>query len=80
MGRAEAFACVVLVVALAPLLAWSTQSPGEQVAAAPVPQQIVLAKTAFISNAGGGCEPFGKSLYNGGPDRAYNELYAAMEK
>ncbi len=80
MNRVERFACVVLLIGLGLLQAWSTQSPGEESTAAPVPQQIVLARTIFISHAGGGCEPFGRSLYSGGPARAYKEFYAAMEK
>ncbi len=44
--------------------------------AAPLPSQIVTAKKIFISNTGGG---FDSSAWSGGPDRIYNEFYAAMK-
>ena len=44
--------------------------------AAPLPSQIVTAKKIFISNTGGG---FDSSAWSGGPDRIYNEIYAAMK-
>lgn len=43
---------------------------------APVPSQILTAKKVFISNTGAG---FDSSVWNGGPDRIYNEFYAAMK-
>ena len=45
---------------------------------APVPVQILAAKTVFIANAGGEQNP-SDSQFNGGPDRAYNQLYAEMK-
>ncbi|MGA2674134.1 MAG: hypothetical protein ABSE99_13005 [Terracidiphilus sp.] len=47
-----------------------------QTAAAPVPSQILTAKKVFISNTGGG---FDSRVWSGGPDRIYNEFYAAMK-
>jgi hypothetical protein len=48
---------------------------------APIPAQITAAQKLFISNAGG--ESFETVLdevvFNGGPDRTYNEFYAAMK-
>jgi hypothetical protein len=48
---------------------------------APVPVQIVAAQKVFISNAGG--ESFetiiNQTVFNGGPDRPYNQFYAAMK-
>jgi hypothetical protein len=44
-------------------------------AAAPIPAQILTAKTVFISNAGGD----EWDLYSGGPNRAYNQFYAEMK-
>jgi hypothetical protein len=41
---------------------------------APLPTQIFTAKKVFVSNAGD--ETLGE--YSGGPDRAYNQLYAAL--
>jgi hypothetical protein len=48
---------------------------------APVPPEILSAKTAFVANLGGDCEPFGNnSDFTGGPDRAYNQFYAAIKR
>jgi len=44
--------------------------------AAPIPSQIFTAKKVFISNAG---DDFDSNLWSGGPDRAYNEFYAAIK-
>ncbi len=49
------------------------------VAPAPIPVQIVTAKKVFIAN-GGGDEIQSDKFYTGGPDRAYNEFYASMNK
>jgi hypothetical protein len=49
---------------------------------APVPAQIVDARKVFISNAGG--ESFesviDQTVFNGGPDRPYNQFYAALKE
>jgi hypothetical protein len=49
---------------------------------APVPPQIAAAKRIFISNAGGESfeTVFEEVVFNGGPDRPYNQFYAAMKK
>jgi hypothetical protein len=47
-----------------------------QASAAPLPSQIFTAKKVFISNAGGELSDY---VWNGGPDRPYNELYAAIK-
>jgi hypothetical protein len=47
--------------------------------AAPVPAQIMAAKKVFISNAGEERNPNGDLDFSGGPDRAYNQFYAAMK-
>ena len=48
---------------------------------APAPPQIAAAQKVFISNAGG--ESFesviGQTVFNGGPDRPYNQFYASMK-
>ena len=44
--------------------------------AAPLPAQILTAKKVFISNTG---EGFDSRVWSGGPDRIYNEFYAAMK-
>jgi hypothetical protein len=50
-------------------------------APAPVPPQIAAAQKVFISNAGG--ESFetviDQTVFDGGPDRPYNEFYAAIK-
>jgi hypothetical protein len=58
----------------------AAQQPGMP-ASAPVPPQITSAQRAFISNAGG--ESFeaviDQTVFNGGPDRPYNQFYATMK-
>ena len=49
---------------------------GAQVPAAPIPQQILAAKTVFISNAGGMLD---LNVVSGDPRRDYNQFYAAMQ-
>lgn len=46
---------------------------------APVPPRIASAKKVFISNAGEERNPSGDFYFSGGPDRAYNQFYAAMK-
>jgi hypothetical protein len=46
---------------------------------APIPAQIPSAKKVFIANGGGDESRYEAASYSGGPDRAYNEFYAAME-
>jgi len=48
---------------------------------APVPGQIAAAKKVFISNAGGeGFETvIDQTVFDGGPDRPYNQFYAAVK-
>jgi hypothetical protein len=41
----------------------------------PLPPQIYTGKKVFISNAGGDTN----YLYSGGPDRLYNQFYAALQ-
>lgn len=49
--------------------------------AAPVPPQIAAAQSAFIANAGGESldTVIDETVFDGGPDRPYNEFYAAMK-
>jgi hypothetical protein len=44
-----------------------------------VPAQIVNAKKVFISNGGQQPPSYGDPYFSGGPDRAYNQFYAAMK-
>jgi hypothetical protein len=48
-------------------------------ALAPIPAQIVAAKKIFIANAGGDEMAEDDPIFSGGPDRAYNQFYAAMK-
>ncbi len=71
--------CTAVVVLSAVSAAIGQQQKGP--APAPVPPQIYTAKRSFISNAGG--ESFEdiieQTVFNGGPDRPYNQFYAAMK-
>jgi hypothetical protein len=46
---------------------------------APIPAQILTAKKVFIANGGGDESRYDPAWFSGGPDRAYNEFYAAMK-
>lgn len=46
-------------------------------AAVPIPSQLATAKKVFIGYAGGESQVAG---YSGGPDRTYNDFYAALKK
>lgn len=51
----------------------------KKVSAAPIPSQILTATKVFIANGGGDESLFDTPRYSGGPDRLYNEFYAAMK-
>ncbi len=76
--KLRAFYVSVIILELA--LAASAQRP-KAPAPAPVPAQIGAAQKVFISNAGG--ESFEtiiqQTVFDGGPDRPYNQFYAAMK-
>jgi hypothetical protein len=67
---------VVLVLAS---VSSAQQSKGA--APAPVPPQIAAAQTVFIANAGGESldTVTDQTVFDGGPDRPYNDFYAAMK-
>ncbi len=69
--------CLTLVF-LTPLL--SAQKSKEP-APAPVPAQIAAARKVFISNAGGATFEaiIDQTVFDGGPDRPYNQFYAAVK-
>jgi len=46
--------------------------------AAPIPQQIMAAKKVFIANAGGDERRYEPAIFSGGPERVYDEFYAAV--
>ena len=78
MTKLPTFCLAFAVLGLLPLL--SAQKSKEP-APAPVPPQIAAARKVFISNAGG--ESFEtvieQTVFNGGPDRPYNQFYAAVK-
>ena len=74
----QAFCVMVAMTGLVPVL---SAQQSKWPAPAPVPVQIGAAQKVFISNAGG--ESFetviDQTVFNGGPDRPYNQFYAAMK-
>lgn len=46
---------------------------------APLPTQIAAAKKVFIANGGGDQLTENDPIFTGGPDRAYNQFYAAIK-
>jgi hypothetical protein len=73
-----AFCLTVAILGLVQALS-AQQSRGP--APAPVPAQIAAAQKVFISNAGGASleTVIDETVFNGGPDRPYNQFYAAMK-
>lgn len=55
------------------------QDPKTTVQAAPIPSQISAAKRVFIANAGGDERAYEEPLFKGGPNRAYDQFYAALK-
>lgn len=76
--KPQAFCLIVAILGLVPVLN-AQQSKGP--APAPVPVQIAAAQKVFISNAGGASleTVIDETVFNGGPDRPYNEFYVAMK-
>jgi hypothetical protein len=76
--KLHSFCLAFSVLGLIPLLN-AQQAKGAP--PAPAPPQIAAAQKVFISNAGG--ESFesviDQTVFNGGPDRPYNQFYAAMK-
>ena len=66
---------ILFVIGLLSLPLLSEDKPKDAVPPAPVPSTIATARKVFISNAPGSNLP----ASFGGPDRAYNEFYAAMK-
>lgn len=76
--KLPAFCLFVAILGLFPALN-AQQSKGP--APAPVPAQISAAQKIFISNAGGESleTVIEQTVFDGGPDRPYNQFYAAMK-
>lgn len=71
----------VALAMLASGLAIAQKSKAPPYPPAPIPPQIAAARKVFISNAGGESfeTVFDQLVFNGGPDRPYDEFYAAMK-
>lgn len=74
--RSFVFCFVFLTLQLATSTAQS--KPAESPTAL-VPAQILSAKRVFIANAGGDEMAPDDPIFSGGPDRAYNQFYAAVK-
>ncbi len=70
-----------LSLAVLGLIQAASAQQSKETAPAPVPAQIAAAQKIFISNAGGASleAVIDETVFNGGPDRPYNEFYAAMK-
>jgi hypothetical protein len=70
------------VAALLTLVPTTSAQKLNDLAPAPVPPQIGAAQKVFISNAGGDSFAMAieQTVFNGGPDRPYNEFYAAVKR
>jgi hypothetical protein len=75
--RKAVISFVCLAILILPVSVLAAQS--KAVPSAPVPAQILTAKKVFVANSGGDQPFYNDSLFNGGPDRAYNEFYAGMK-
>jgi hypothetical protein len=71
--------CISIAVLAFVQVVTGQQSKGEP--PAPVPAQIAAAQKVFISNAGGATleTVLDETIFHGGPDRPYNQFYAAMK-
>ena len=67
--------CITIALTILSACPLESQQPTE---AAPIPQQILVAKRVFVSNAPGDVDS-GFDFYSGGPARIYNQFYAAMK-
>jgi len=78
--KLRAFCLVLLFAACTPALA-AQRVRKPVIEPAPVPPQIAAAQKVFISNGGGATlnDALGTTVVSGGPDRPYDEFYAAMK-
>jgi hypothetical protein len=70
--------CVCLAISCL-LVSVCAAQQSNPTAPAPIPVQILSAKKVFIANGGGDESYFDAPQFSGGPNRAYNEFYAAMK-
>jgi hypothetical protein len=73
--------CAILATLTAAGMLRAQQLKAPILAPAPVPPEIASAQKVFISNAGGDSleTVSDEVVFNGGPDRPYNQFYAAMK-
>lgn len=69
------------IVAILTLVSGLSAQAGKESTSAPVPVQIGTARKVFISNGGGQSfeTVLDQKVFNGGPDRPYNQFYADMK-
>ena len=75
----QARALATLAVMVSSLFPGFVRAQGKPIEPAPIPTQISSAKRVFIANAGSDDPGIVEALYSGGPDRAYDQFYAAMK-
>ena len=75
LDSARKLLCLLLITTLTLLGQASAQQ--QPPPSAPVPAQILQAHTVFLANAGG--DPY-FAFFSGGPDRAYNDVYAGLKQ
>jgi hypothetical protein len=77
--KLRAFCTVFAILGYASL---SGAQQSKEAVPASIPPQIASSHKVFVSNGGG--ESFeaviGQTVFNGGPDRPYNQFYAAMKE
>lgn len=73
------FRLAVLCFTLTMLQVSVSAAQSKPAADALIPTQIAAAKKVFIANAGGDQLTEDDPIFTGGPDRAYNQFYAAMK-
>jgi hypothetical protein len=71
------FSLIILLLQFSSVLI--AQTKPAPAAAAPVPAQILAAKKVFVANAGAEEWSYSDGPVKDGPDRAYNEFYAALK-
>jgi hypothetical protein len=79
MVKFYSFCTLIAALILVPVL--HAGAPPKMPADGPIPPQIAAAQKVFISNAGGATFEaiIDETVFNGGPDRPYNEFYSAMK-
>lgn len=77
-GLRAAVLCAGLAMSLICDYLFAAQQ-SKRVPPAPIPSLILTAKKVFVANGGGDESLFDWPQYSGGPDRLYDEFYAAMK-